>query len=191
MRPTLAALLAAVPPLLLACSEGPATSVPQPVDAAASTPAAHRGPDDGDSDRDPKHSIRVRGDLSDGRTFTGTMRVREFIPRKGQATGGSIAGVAHGDIEGRAKGSNTRAREISQSFVAPMTLSAGAGHRAGSLEIIPAQAQSCSILVIDVGVIDINALGPNLHLRLSLIRLDVGAGGLAGTLLCSLLQPQV
>ena len=122
----------------------------------------------------------VTGVADDGTPFTGTFTLEKFREHKG-------ALYAVGRLDG-VLGAESVSKKVSLpvtggSNVAP---AAGFANAQGFVQQIPPTTGACSILALDLGVLDLNLLG--LHVVLDEVHLLIeavpGAGALLGNLLC-------
>jgi hypothetical protein len=148
-----------------------------------------RGPDD--DDERTGRAIPVRGSLMEGGSFTGRVEQLELTPQKSQVVPGQFSFDARGKISGRVRRANGTKARIDQTFETVVTLTSAAASRGAAFQVTPAQAQPCSVLVIEFGVIAVQVLQGTLNLKLSLISIDLTANGLLGSLLCGLVQLRV
>jgi hypothetical protein len=132
---------------------------------------------DADAKQGKQTAIPVSGDLSDGGTFTG--KIVDPVISGDDSTGTfSLSGT----LEGQAKTADGKVQKIDQDFenvsVEPVT---------DASNTADVGAQSCPILHLNIGAINLDLLG--LVVNLSPITLDVtavpGAGNLLGNLLCA------
>jgi hypothetical protein len=184
MRLTLAALTALLAMMLMACERGTTAVERSAAVTGLDAPATDRARDDDDDERALGRAFHVSGSLSDGGTFTGKIRFREFNVENDQL-------IALGEISGRARRADGRRARVDQTFKTPVKLTTGGGPSPGALQVSPAQARQCSVLLLQLGVIRLNVLGSNLQLNVSLISIDLTAAGLLGSLLCGLLLLQL
>jgi len=128
---------------------------------------------------------QVTGVADDGTLFTGTFTLEKFKDQKGVL-------YAVGRLDGLL-GEESVSKKVSLpvtggSNVAPAELATPGGfaNPQGFVQQIPPTEGACSILTLDLGVLDLNLLG--LHVVLDEVHLLIeavpGAGALLGNLLC-------
>ena len=183
MRPSLPTLVALMLPMAVGCKDSAPTSAEESATASDVVPSMHRGSDhQGPTNRGRSHTVGVRGLLSDGGTFVGVIRFREFVEENNQL-------IAVGEISGRARRADGRLGRVDQPFrtaVSRLTTTAASGVSTyESWQLVP--AQGCSLLFIELAGINVSVLGGTLGLTVSPIAVDLTLGGLLGTLLCGLL----
>ena len=128
----------------------------------------------------PAVGIPVTGTLDDGGTFAGTLDVQRFRARDGALQAiGALTGTLT-DADGNVLGSVD---------AVPVTLPVAA------TPVAALAAQTCPILHLDLGPLDLNLLGLVVHLDEVVLDLSAEAapGNLLGNLLCAvtgLLDPQ-
>jgi hypothetical protein len=119
--------------------------------------------------------VPVTGTTSTGQAFRGTMDITRFVPR-----GGGVAAV--GKITGTVKNASGA---VTKSVInAPATIPLVTGASAGA----DAAQNSCNILHLVLGPLDLNLLGLQVHLNRVVLDITAqqGSGQLLGNLLCAL-----
>jgi hypothetical protein len=115
--------------------------------------------------------VKMTGTAKNGKKFKGTLTIQRFTTRGGKL-------VAHGLLKGRLKG-----KQVKRIVNVPVSTSSTPGSGAQA-----AQANTCAILHLVLGPLDLHLLGLNVHLNT--VVLDVtgtrGPGNLLGNLLCAL-----
>ena len=124
-------------------------------------------------------NVPVNGQLSDGRTFTGTVTITHFsYAQSGTNPGLTVSGVLNGTASDGIVYQNVDFTDVRASLT-----SASAGAAAAGFQL----QGTCQILDLDIGAIHLDLLG--LVVDLSPIHLDItavsGAGNLLGNLLCA------
>jgi hypothetical protein len=158
--------------------------------ASPADASAHASPNAGWSQKQDRSraqlltDVPVRGTLSDGGSFVGTLTARHIdIDRATRALSMS------GTLVGTATTADGRTVAITQQFTAPMTLARTAGGASGIATFHPASMAVCDVLFLDLGPLNLDLLG--LTVDLAEVILDVnavsGAGNLLGNLLCAIL----
>lgn len=154
-------LLAVVPLLLVGIAAAPSSM-------ASSTTAPGVG-------TNPLENIAVNGTVANVGTFEGTLGIVSFAPNTAN-TGIAANGILNGVVR---DGDGHIVQTISNEYVSDIPVSFGSG--AG-----PA-AQTCNILHLVLGPLDLNLLGLTIHLNQVVLDITAhgGPGNLLGNLLCA------
>lgn len=133
----------------------------------------------------PMQGVAVGGTSADGNVFKGTMDVLGFVN-----DGGVVKAIAN--LNGTLTSAAGVAQQVANAIVL-MPVNTG-GATAGGLggaaptraATAAATAASCQILHLDLGPLDLNLLGLNVHLNEVVLDITAvpGAGNLLGNLLC-------
>lgn len=113
-------------------------------------------------------NIPVTGTTQNGKAFTGHMTVSQFITRNGKT-------FALGTLTGRLGNRTVKATQV----MVPATVPAAAAGTATA-------SAACPILHLDLGPLNLNLLGLQVHLNQVILNITAqsGAGNLLGNLLC-------
>jgi hypothetical protein len=119
-----------------------------------------------------KEPIAMTGTAKNGKKFTGTYRVKRFV-----AEGNKV--FAEGTLKGTLKGRDIRRTGVRVPVSSPTFGATGLA--------TASQADLCQVLDLTLGPLDLNLLGLIVHLNKVHLDIDADpAGGLLGSLLCSL-----
>ena len=133
----------------------------------------------------PMQGVAVAGTSADGNVFKGTMDVLGFVN-----DGGVVKAIAN--LNGTLTSAAGVAQQVANAIVLMPVNTAGAtaGGLGGAAPTRAATAAattaSCQILHLDLGPLDLNLLGLNVHLNEVVLDITAvpGAGNLLGNLLC-------
>jgi hypothetical protein len=129
----------------------------------------------------PMQGVAVGGTSADGNVFKGTMDVLGFVN-----DGGVVKAIAN--LNGTLTSAAGAGQQISNAIVLMPVNTAGAtaGGLGGAAPTRAATTASCQILHLDLGPLDLNLLGLNVHLNEVVLDITAtpGAGNLLGNLLC-------
>jgi hypothetical protein len=131
----------------------------------------------------PMQGVAVGGTSADGNVFKGTMDVLGFVE-----DGGVVKAIAN--LNGTLTSAAGAGQQISNAIVL-MPVNTGGAAAGGFSGAAPtrtaaATAASCQILHLDLGPLDLDLLGLNVHLNEVVLDIAAtpGAGNLLGNLLC-------
>jgi hypothetical protein len=133
----------------------------------------------------PMQGVAVGGTSADGNVFKGTMDVLGFVN-----DGGVVKAIAN--LNGTLTSAAGAAQQVANAIVL-MPVNTGGATAGGLGGAAPTRAAttaattaSCQILHLDLGPLDLNLLGLNVHLNEVVLDITAtpGAGNLLGNLLC-------